>query len=216
MPLCGVRPPCRGEVSRSEVPVLALVRMRRGLRLHGREPLLRFLPLRLIAGCPSRSGLHDEPGREAVRSFISGGTSMEYVIGSLLAVGVCGFVTLLGLDRDRALYPAMAIVVASYNGLFAVISGSTGVLFHELPSIAVFVLMASIGFRINLWYAVGALALHGLFDGFHGQLIANPGVPAGWPGFCLAFDVVAAIWLAGTLLCSRVEAKPRPRHPLPA
>lgn len=141
---------------------------------------------------------------------------MEYQIGALLALGVCLFVTLLGLDRDRAVYPAMAIVVASYNGLFALTGNTPDVLLHELPGIAAFVLLAAVGFRINLWYAVAALAGHGVFDGFHGQLIANPGVPEWWPGFCLSFDVVAAIWLAGALLGSRVAARPvHPRPPEP-
>lgn len=141
---------------------------------------------------------------------------MEYQIGALLALGVCLFVSVLGLDRDRALYPTMAIVVASYNALFALTGNTPGVLLHELPAIAVFVLLAAVGFRVNLWYAVAALAGHGVFDGFHGQLFANPGVPAWWPGFCLAFDVVAGIWLAGALLCSRVAARPlhlRPPEP---
>jgi len=48
---------------------------------------------------------------------------------------------------------------------------------------------------------VGALASHGILDAFHGQLIANPGVPVWWPAFCLAFDGVAAGYLACLLLC---------------
>lgn len=33
----------------------------------------------------------------------------------------------------------------------------------------------------------------------HGHLVANPGVPRWWPGFCLAFDVVVAAILAWLL-----------------
>ena len=40
----------------------------------------------------------------------------------------------------------------------------------------------------------------------HGQLIANPGVPAWWPQFCLAYDVVAAAYLATLLSRSKVRA----------
>ena len=32
-------------------------------------------------------------------------------------------------------------------------------------------------------------------DFFHRFFIDNPGVPRWWPGFCLAFDVVLAVWL---------------------
>jgi hypothetical protein len=41
----------------------------------------------------------------------------------------------------------------------------------------------------------------------HGRLIANPGVPAWWPMFCLACDVTAAGCLASLLLRSRISAR---------
>jgi len=59
-----------------------------------------------------------------------------------------------------------------------------------------FGLVAIIGFKFNLWFVVGALATHGIFDFFHGHMVTNPGVPAWWPAFCLAFDVAAAAFLA--------------------
>jgi hypothetical protein len=41
---------------------------------------------------------------------------------------------------------------------------------------------------------------HGIFDFFHHLLIVNAGVPHWWPGFCMAFDVVAGLYLAILLL----------------
>lgn len=133
---------------------------------------------------------------------------MEYLVGVSLGLGVCLFLTLVGLDRDRALYPAISIVIASYYALFAVMGGSSEALRLEIIGIAAFVLLSVVGFRINLWFVVGALAAHGVFDWFHAQLIADPGVPQYWPGFCMTFDVVAAAWLAGILRSSRVATKP--------
>jgi hypothetical protein len=52
------------------------------------------------------------------------------------------------------------------------------------------------------------LASHGILDGFHGKLIANPGVPVWWPPFCFAYDGVAAGYLAFLLL--RAERNRRP------
>jgi hypothetical protein len=37
---------------------------------------------------------------------------------------------------------------------------------------------------------------HGVFDFVHHFFIENTGVPHWWPGFCLAFDVTLAVWLA--------------------
>jgi hypothetical protein len=45
---------------------------------------------------------------------------LAYLIGVVLAVVVGGIASLLRLDRDRAFYPSVLIVIASYYGLFAV------------------------------------------------------------------------------------------------
>jgi hypothetical protein len=131
---------------------------------------------------------------------------MEYVVGIALALGVCAFASLVGLDRDRSFFPTVTIVVASYYALFALMGGSVESLKLEMIGIATFVLLAVLGFRINLWYVAAALATHGVFDWFHGGLIANAGVPPWWPGFCMTFDLVAAAWLAIALRASRVAA----------
>ena len=49
--------------------------------------------------------------------------------------------------------------------------------FAEVIPALVFVVMAALGFRKNLWFVVAGLALHGFFDFFHHAVIANPGDP---------------------------------------
>src|SRR5262245_58390417 len=120
-------------------------------------------------------------------------------MGVLLALAVGVFATVVGLDRDRAFYPTVAIVVASYYALFAVMGGSTRPLVLECAAGAVFVAAAVAGFRYSLWIAALALAGHGVFDLVHGALISNPGVPVWWPPWCLAYDVTAAVYLAWRL-----------------
>jgi len=100
------------------------------------------------------------------------------------------------LDRDRAFYPTVMIVIALYYVLFAAMGGSGRVVLLESVVMAGFVAMAVVGFRTSEWLVVAALAGHGIFDAVHGALIANPGVPGWWPPFCLAYDAVAAAWLA--------------------
>lgn len=121
---------------------------------------------------------------------------MAYLIGAVLALAVGGLGTVVGLDRDRAFYPTIMAVIASYYALFAVIDGSTSTLLIEVAVATVFLAVALVGFRYSLWLVVAALALHAIFDVFHGQLIANPGVPEWWPPFCFAYDGVAAGYLA--------------------
>ena len=128
---------------------------------------------------------------------------MEYVVGIVLAVAVSCFALWTGLDRDRGFYPTVVIVIASYYVLFAVMGGSGYVLVIELIPMAAFVLVAVIGFKFNRWLVVFCLGAHGVFDVLHDLVVANPGVPEWWPGFCLTFDIGAAVFLA-----CRVRARP--------
>ena len=114
--------------------------------------------------------------------------------------------TLLGLDRDRAFYPVVMIVIARYYRLFAVMGGSLQALALESIAIATFLVAAIVGFKRSLWLVVAALAAHGLYDFVHGQLITNPAAPLWWQAFCLAYDLVAAAYLAWLLSRSRIRA----------
>src|SRR5437588_30212 len=121
---------------------------------------------------------------------------MPFVVGIVLSLGVAMFARRVGLDRDRAFYPTVLIVVASYYVLFALISGSTQALLTELILMAAFLTAAVMGFKSSPWIVVTALVGHGVLDAVHGRVIENPGVPPWWPAFCFAYDVGAAAGLA--------------------
>lgn len=133
---------------------------------------------------------------------------MEYIIGVSLALAVSVLARVIGFDRDRAFYPTMTIVIASFYGLFAVAGGTRDVLAVESVMIVGFVVIAALGFRFNLWLLVAALFAHGIFDFFHGHVISNPGVPLWWPMFCLTYDITAAGCLASLLGRSKIAMKP--------
>ena len=86
--------------------------------------------------------------------------------------------------------------------------GSHPALVVESGVTTTFVVLAIVGFKYSLWLVVAALAPHGALDVVHGQVIANPGVPAWWPPFCLTYDVAAAAYLAVLLLRRVVRAHP--------
>ena len=131
---------------------------------------------------------------------------MEFLIGAVLALSVGLSATFIGLDRDRAFYPTVMVVIATYYALFAVMGGSIRVLVIESIVIVAFLGASIAGFKRSLWVVVAALAAHGVFDLVHGHLIENPGVPPWWPYLCLAYDVVAAAYLAWLLLRSKAQA----------
>ena len=132
---------------------------------------------------------------------------MEYFIGAILALSVAGFAAVSGFERSRAFYPTVLIVVGSYYVLFAIMGAPMHVLWIEIAFAGFVSLVATIGFRRNLWLVAAMLFGHGVFDFFHHSIVVNPGVPSWWPGFCLTFDVVAGLYLAARL-------KIRPSHDL--
>ncbi len=125
---------------------------------------------------------------------------MEFAIGAAAAIAVGLFATVIGFDKERSFYPVVLIVIAALYLLFAAMAGSIDSLLAEAIPALVFVAMAAWGFRKSPWLVVSGLALHGVFDFFHHAVIANPGVPGWWPGWCLAYDVVAAVYLASLIL----------------
>ena len=132
---------------------------------------------------------------------------MALLIGALLALSVGLLLgTGLGLDRDRAFYPVVTIVIAAYYALFAVMGASTHALVLESLVGSVFLALAVTGFRWSLWVVAAALAAHGIFDLTHAAIISNPGVPKWWPEFCLAFDITAAAYVAWLLKSGRIRA----------
>ena len=133
---------------------------------------------------------------------------MALLVGAVVALAVGLLGTGVGLDRDRAFYPVVTIVTASYYALFAVLGGSHRALVLETLAGLVFVAAAVTGFKRSLWLVMLALAAHGIFDLAHGALISNPGLPSWWPAFCLTFDVMAAAYLAWRLKTGGIRAVP--------
>ena len=121
---------------------------------------------------------------------------MPYVVGTVLSLSVALFARRGGFDRDRAFYPTVLIVIASYYVLFAAMSESVRTVLLESMVMAGFSIAAVAGFKSSSWIVVAGLAGHGVFDAFHANIIENSGVPVWWPAFCLAYDLGAAAGLA--------------------
>lgn len=132
---------------------------------------------------------------------------MEYAIGFILAVAVGIFASLIGFDKERSFYPVVLIVIAGLYLLFALIGKSGDALLAEVLPMLLFTAAAGFGFRRTPWVVVAGLALHGVFDFIHHAVITNPGVPVWWPGFCLTYDLTAAVYLA-LLLVARSRSHP--------
>ena len=82
---------------------------------------------------------------------------MEYLIGVILSLAVAGLATVVGFDRERAFYPTVMIVIASYYVLFAAMEASRRTLAIEILVAGGFLLVAVFGYRRNFWLVVAAL-----------------------------------------------------------
>ena len=69
---------------------------------------------------------------------------------------------------------------------------------------SVFLAVAVWGFRSSLWVVVVALAAHGILDLAHGRVISGRATLVA--PFCLAFDLMAAGYLAWVLKTGRIRA----------
>jgi len=125
------------------------------------------------------------------------------IVGIALPFVIGVFATLTGLDRDRAFYPVVMIVIALLYVLFAAIGGSGEALLVDGAIALAFIAAAVIGFTRSLWIVAAALLAHGGMDLFHGALVDNPGVPAWWPAFCGPYDAGAAGYLGWLLKSGR-------------
>ena len=105
---------------------------------------------------------------------------MEYLIGLILGLTLAGFAAIIGFDRDRAFYPIVLIVIASYYVLFAVIGVSGRILIVEIVVAGGFLLFAVVGFKTTLWLVVAPIVGHGVFEFVHHLFIENPGAPHWW------------------------------------
>lgn len=136
---------------------------------------------------------------------------MPALIGATLALAVALLGRVAGLDRDRAFYCVALLVIGSYYILFAVLGGGPGDLRTELLIYLPFAALAVTGFRTTMWLVVAGLAGHGVLDAFYPALVGGRGVPAFWPVFCMAYDVVAAACLAALILWrGKATASPPP------
>ena len=135
---------------------------------------------------------------------------MALAIGLGLAVAVAIFARIVGLDRDRAFYTTVLIVVGSYYVLFAAMAGSAAGIRVELLFFLAFAGAAVLGFRSSMWIVAGGLAVHGIFDFVRYNSYPAHGAPQWWPGFCGGFDVAAAVALGALLLTGNGVEQDRP------
>jgi hypothetical protein len=104
---------------------------------------------------------------------------MEYLIGLALSLAVAGAAAAIGFDRERAFYPTLLIVIASYYVLFAVM-GASGRLVIEIVVASAFLLFAVLVQKKSL-VSRRCHSRAWTLDFVHRTLIENPEYRIGGP-----------------------------------
>lgn len=131
------------------------------------------------------------------------------LIGLIAGIGLILLGRLSGMDRERSFYPTLLGAIATYYILFAAMSESWGAALMEAGIALLFLGLAVLGFVRNLWFTVAGLIGHGVFDGFHHGFFNYEGVPAWWPGLCLAVDGLLGLYLAWLLASGSLSTRPQ-------
>ena len=120
-----------------------------------------------------------------------------------VAVGVLTIVTARLIRGQHWLYSIGLLTLPSLYAFWALRAGEQAVgvneMIYGIPFYVAGLVFAFVSVRQSA-VVVGAFwILHGLYDGVHGRLIANPGVPGWYPAFCCLVDLVIGayvLWLS--------------------
>jgi hypothetical protein len=123
-----------------------------------------------------------------------------------IALGILTILAARAIRGERWLYSLGLLTLPGLYAFFALRAGEPTVGLNEmiygLPFLGAGLIFAFVSVRQSA-VVVGSLWIfHGLYDVIHDQFISNPGVPAWYPAFCFAVDVVIGaylLWLARRL-----------------
>jgi len=122
---------------------------------------------------------------------------LEALLGA--AAGVLTIVVARAIRGQRWLYAMGLLVLPSLYALFALRAGEPAVgaaeMLYGIPFLAAGLVFTLVGIRHSAVFVGAFWLLHGLYDLVHGRWLANPGVPAWYPVWCCAVDVVVGAYL---------------------
>lgn len=118
-------------------------------------------------------------------------------IGVGLSLATATILLTLTLSDTQALelHAVLLTLIASVYIGFALRGGQPSEVGLELTIAAAFILFALIGLWLSPWFIVLGLALHGVWDFLHHDLIHTP-VPRGYIPLCMVYDGLMAGFLS--------------------
>lgn len=130
---------------------------------------------------------------------------IEILVG--VAAGVLTIALARALGAQRWMFSLGLLTLPSLYAAFALGAGDGAVAATEMtygiPFVVSGLLFTFSSIRLSAPIVGAFWILHGVYDLVHARLLANPGVPAWYPAWCCAVDVVIGaylVWLS-TRIC---------------
>lgn len=124
-----------------------------------------------------------------------------------------------GQEYSRWSYPLLLASFPAWYWAFALLAADPGALAVEVLAGLAFIGIAQVAaswrsFATLLLLAFGYVA-HAVYDVVHDRLVSNAGVPAWWPEFCGAVDLVLGVYIVMLAIRFR-RLRPAPAAGVPA
>jgi hypothetical protein len=126
------------------------------------------------------------------------------VIGIIIAIPgtIMPVRKFLSLRSEKTFFSLTLIPIALFYIGFSYYYGDLSALHAEIVGVIVFTVLALLAQFMSSWILVVAYVAHGAWDVLHEVYIASIGgvipwteVPAGYAAFCLAYDLIIAVYV---------------------
>ena len=108
----------------------------------------------------------------------------------------------LSLGAEKAFFTLTLIPIALFYIGFSYYYGNLDALHAEIVGLIIFTVLALLAQFMAAWVLVCAYVAHGLWDVLHEIYVSSVGsgipwteVPAGYAAFCLAYDLIIAVYV---------------------
>jgi hypothetical protein len=126
------------------------------------------------------------------------------IVGFLIAIPgtIMPVRRFLSVRGEKTFFSLTLIPIAMFYIGFSYYYGDLTALHAEIVGLVIFTVLALLSQFLASWILVYAYVAHGLWDVLHEVFLATIGgaipwtrVPAGYAAFCLAYDVIVAVYI---------------------
>jgi hypothetical protein len=124
---------------------------------------------------------------------------LALIIGILVSLIIIVRFKKTRLEKSGFSYSLLLFTLPLYYFMFAIYGSDYEAVPLEIFAGIVFFVIAIAALKLNASYKFSLLAMgyliHGVYDATHNLIFTNMGMPAWWPEFCGAIDIIVGLYL---------------------